>query len=157
MANYHKLLPAYAQFQAQFNADWVRVEDMLQRVEGLVRTGDLHTAHLDLEKIRPVFQEMFKRNGFSMLAIALVDLHDAMELALDAANAKNSSKVIELYTPISEILKVVEAEANDAEIQTIRRHLDALLTLANDSKSDQLPAKGDELKSSFVKVYLKRG
>ena len=130
---------------------------MLLRVEGLVRTGDLHSAHLDLEKIRPVFQDMFKRNGFSMLAIALVDFHDAMELALDAANTKNSSKVIELYTPISEKLKVVEAEANDAEIQTIRRHLDALLALANEAKSDQLPAKGEELKSSFVKVYLKRG
>jgi type IV secretory pathway VirJ component len=85
-----------------------------------VRTGDLHAAHLDLEKVRPVFQEMFKRNGFSMLSIALVDFHDAMELAMDAANAKNASKVIELYTPISEKLKAVEAEANDAEIQTIR-------------------------------------
>ncbi len=171
IANYDKLLPAYAQFQGkytayhpyalkrdgQLNSDLIRVAEMLQGVNGLVRTGDLHAAHLDLEKVRPVFQEMFKRNGFSMLSIALVDFHDAMELALDAANAKNSSKVMELYTPISEKLKAVEAEANDAEIQTIRRHLDALLALAIEAKSDQLAAKGEELKSSFVKVYLKRG
>jgi hypothetical protein len=171
IANYDKLLPAYQLFQGkytayhpyalkrdgQLNSDLVRVAGMLQGVNGLVRTGDLHAAHLDLEKVRPVFQEMFKRNGFSMLSIALVDFHDAMELALDAANAKNASKVIELYTPISEKLKTVEAEANDAEIQTIRGHLDALLALANVAKNDQLPAKGEELKSSFVKVYLKRG
>jgi hypothetical protein len=81
---------------------------------------------------------MFKRNGFSMLSIALVDFHDAMETALEAANAKSSSKVIELYAPISEKLKVVEAEANDAEIQTIRRHLDALLALAS-KRSCQRP------------------
>jgi hypothetical protein len=171
IANYDKLLPAYQKFQSkytayhpyalkrdgQLNSDLARVAEMLQGVNGLVRTGDLHAAHLDLEKVRPVFQEMFKRNGFSMLSIALVDFHDAMELALDAANSKNASKVIELYTPISEKLKTVEAEANDAEIQTIRRHLDALLALANEAKSDQLAAKGEELKSSFVKVYLKRG
>ena len=171
IANYEKLLPAYQQFlgkytayhpyavmrDGQFNLDLVRIAVMLQSVNGLVRTGDLHAAHLELEKVRPVFQDMFKRNGFSMLSIALVDFHDAMELALDAANAKNSSKVIELYTPISEKLKVVEAEANDAEIQTIRRHLNALLALAKEAKNDQLSAKGEELKSSFVKVYLKRG
>lgn len=171
IANYDKLLPAYQQFQekytayqpdalkrdVQLNADLVNVAGMLQGVNDLVRTGDLQAAHLDLEKVRPVFQDMFKRNGFSMLSIALVDFHDAMETALEAANAKNSSKVIELYAPISEKLKVVEAEANDAEIQTIRCHLDALLALANEAKSDQLAAKGEELKSSFVKVYLKRG
>jgi type IV secretory pathway VirJ component len=100
---------------------------------------------------------MLMRNGFSMLAVALVDFHDAMELALDAANAKNSSKVIELYLPISEKLKAIEADSNDAEIQSIRRHLDALLALANEAKNDQLPAQGEALKSSFVKVYLKRG
>jgi len=171
IANYAKLLPVYQKFQSkyrayhpyvlkrdgQLNSDLAHVAEMLQGVNGLVRTGDLHAAHLDLEKVRPVFQEMFKRNGFSMLSIALVDFHDAMELALDAANAKNASKVIELYTPISEKLKTVEAEANDAEIQTIRGHLDALLALASVAKNDQLAAKGEELKSSFVKVYLKRG
>jgi len=171
ISNYEKLLPVYAQFQGkytayhpyavkrdgQFNSDLSRVADMLRGVSNLVHTGDLHAAHLDLEKVRPVFQDMFKRNGFSMLAIALVDFHDAMELALDAANAKNANKVIALYTQISEKLKVVEAEANDAEIQAIRQHLDALLALANESKNDQLAAKGEALKSSFVKVYLKRG
>ena len=58
----------------------------------MVHTGDLHEAHLELEKVRPVFQEMFKRNGFSLLSVALVDFHDAMEVMLDAANAKDQGR-----------------------------------------------------------------
>ena len=171
VANYESLLPAYQRFQQKYSAyqpyalkgdgqlqsDLARVADMFAGVSTLVRTGDLHQAHLDLEKVRPVFQDMFKRNGFSMLAVALVDFHDAMELMLDAANAKDHSKLVALYAQVSEKLNVVEAETNDAEIQLIRKNLDALLGLAKEARNDQLPAKGEELKSSFVKVYLKRG
>ena len=35
--------------------------------------------------------------------------------------------------------------------------LRGLLGLAKAAQTDQLPAKGDALKSSFVKVYLQRG
>ena len=171
VANYESLLPAYKRFQEKYSAyqpyalkgdgqlqgDLARVADMLSAVGGLVRTGDLHQAHLDLEKVRPVFQDMFKRNGFSMLAVALVDFHDAMELMLDAANAKDQARLITLYPQVGEKLKVVEAEANDAEIQTIRKNLDDLAGLAKTGPADRLPAKGEKLKSSFVKVYLKRG
>jgi Protein of unknown function (DUF2892) len=171
IAKYDSLLPAYQQFQTKYTAyrpyalrsdgqlgsDLASVAGMLSGVNDMVRTGDLHQAHLALEKVRPVFQDMFKRNGFSMLAVALVDFHDAMELMLDAANAKDPGKLVALYPPVSDKLKAVEAEANDAEIQAIRKHLDELLTLAKESRTDQLAAKGDLLKSSFVKVYLKRG
>lgn len=171
IANYDVLLPAYKRFQekytayhpyalkgdGQLNSDLARVAGMLSGASDLVRSGDLHQAHLDLEKVRPVFQELFKRNGFSMLAVALVDFHDAMELVLDAAAAKDPGKLAALYPQVSDKLRVVEAEANDAEIQTIRRNLDDLLGLAKAARNDQLSAKGEELKSSFVKVYLKRG
>ena len=170
-AKYDLLMPAYAKFQdkystyrpyalksdTQLSSDLLAVQTMLQGVNDQVRTGDLHEAHLALEKVRPVFQEVFKRNGFSMLAVALVDFHDAMELMLDAATAKNADKLVELYPQVSDKLKAIEAEANDAEIQTIRKNLDALLAAANAKTLDVLPATGDALKTSFVKVYLKRG
>jgi Protein of unknown function (DUF2892) len=171
ITNYEQLLPAYQQFQTKYTRyqpyalkgdtqlplDMVRVATMLVDVNTLVRTGDLHQAHLDLEKVRPVFQEMFKRNGFSMLAVALVDFHDAMELVLDAATQKDTAKLIGLYPQVSDKLKAVEAETNDAEIQEIRKNLDELLAMANGASIDTMPAKGEVLKSSFVKVYLKRG
>ena len=171
VAHYESLMSAYQPFRsrysafkpyalrgdAQFDADLVRVAGMLRGVNQAVHTGDLHQAHLDLEKVRPVFQDIFKRNGFSMLAVALVDFHDAMELILDAANEKAAPKLIALYPQVSEKLKAVESEANDEEIQAIRKNLDDLLALAKDAGPEQLATKGEALKSSFIKVYLKRG
>lgn len=171
IANYDRLLPSFRAFQDKYTAhrpyalkgdaklgpDLAQVAGMIVGVNDLVRTGDLHQAHLALEKVRPVFQDIFKRNGFSMVAVALVDFHDAMELILDAANAKDPQKLAALYPEVSDKLKVVEAETNDVEIQAIRKNLDDLLGLAKTAQADALPAKGDALKSSFVKVYLQRG
>ena len=171
LVKYDLLIPAFAQFQkkytayqpnilkgdVQLNPDLNLVARMLAQVDALVRTGDLHQAHLDLEKVRPVFQSLFKRNGLSMLSVALVDFHDDMESLLEAANEKNTVKLVKLYPQVSEKLKAVEAEANDGEIAAIRKNLDELLELANTGRADQLSAKGEVLKSSFIKVYLKRG
>ncbi len=171
VANLDQLKPAFAAFttkyatyrpydlkgDTQLPADFATVGKILTDVEPLVRTGDLHQAHLDLEKVRPVFQDVFKRNGFSMLAVALVDFHDAMELILTAATEKDAAKVAALYPEISDKLKIVEAEANDDEIKAIRAALEDVLATANAGQLDALPAKGDTLKTNFVKVYLKRG
>lgn len=171
IANLDRLKPAFAAFTAKYSAyrpydlkgdaqlvtDFASVGNILTGVDPLVRSGDLHQAHLDLEKIRPIFQDVFKRNGFSMVSVALVDFHDAMELILTAANAKDASKVAALYPEVSDKLKVVEAEANDDEIKAIRTALDDVLANAQSSQLDALPTKGETLKSNFVKVYLKRG
>ena len=141
----------------QLTPDLVRVSGIIAGLSELVRTGDLHEAHLGLETVYPAFQEMFKRNGFSMLSVALVDFHDAMETMLDAANAKEPAKVVALYPQVSEKLKAVEAESNDVEIQAIRKNLDEVNELAKVPSSAQLQAKGEASKSSFIEVYLARG
>ena len=171
VAHYENLLPAYSRFKEKYTSyrpyilrndtqlpsDLARVAGIISGVKELVYRGDLKAAHLGLEEVRPVFQEMFKRNGFSMLSVALVDFHDEMERLLDAAGARDSVKLVALYAQASEKLKAVEAESNDAEVAAIRRNLDDLHTLAKTSQADSLAKKGDELKASFIKVYLKRG
>lgn len=171
IANYDLWVPAFEKFQgkysvyrpyvlrndAQFSADLVQVNDMMRAVKDPVKSGDLQQAHLDLEKVRPVFQTMFKRNGFSMLSVALVDFHDNMELMLDTANAKNAAKTLVLYEQVNAKLQAIEAEANDPEIKAIRFELDTLNALAKENKLDAMPAQSEKLKTSFVKVYLKRG
>ena len=171
IANYEQLLPAYQKFQDKYSAyqpfalrndrqlatDLASVAEIFKAVNDGVRTGDLHQAHLDLEKVRPVFQELFKRNSFSMLSVSLVDFHDAMELMLDAAHDKDATKIGAIYPQVSDKLKAVEAEANDAEIVAIRTNLDALVALAKDAKLEQLSEQAERLKSSFIKVYLQRG
>jgi hypothetical protein len=76
---------------------------------------------------------------------------------LDAANAKDPAKIVVIYPQASEKLKTIEDESNDAEIQAIRKNLDGLQAMAKGPAGDQLPAQGDALKTSFIKVYLKRG
>ncbi|HXK37513.1 MAG TPA: DUF2892 domain-containing protein [Candidatus Paceibacterota bacterium] len=169
--NYQKLIMAYAPFSAkyqsyhpyalrgdgQLNSDLIRVGQIIASVNDKVNTGDLKAAHTDLEQVRPVFQEIFKRNNFSMLAVTLVDFHDAMEKILTPATEKNIEGTLAVYGEVSEKLKAVEAEANDTEIQSIRLRLDELYLLAQKGEAAKLPEKGNELKSAFVKVYLVRG
>lgn len=169
--NYQKLIFAYAPFRAKYlayhpyalrgdallNDDLIKAGQIIASVSDKVNAGDLKSAHTDLEQVRPIFQEIFKRNGFSMLAVTLVDFHDAMETIIARADTKDAAGAIAVYAEVSDKLKAVEAEANDADIQSIRQKLDALFTLAQQGAADQLPAKAAELKSSFVKVYLVRG
>jgi hypothetical protein len=171
ISNYNLLVVGFADFQQkysnyqpyvlrsdeQFVLDLAEIEKNIVDVKQDIYTVDLKAAHLALEQVRPITQEMFKRNGFSMLAIALVDFHDSMEKVLDMANAKDATGVIATYVEANGKLLTIEKEANDEEIQAIRRNLDALLKLAQDKNIDALPTKANELKSSFVKVYLKRG
>lgn len=171
VSNYQKLMLEYGLFQAKyqryhpyivaqdkaFNSDLDRIAVLIANPKEKILTGDLKSAHLDLEQVRPVFQDILKRNGFSMLAVYLVDFHDAMEKIITAADNKSPESVISTYPEVSDKLKMVEETANDAEIQSIRQNLDQLLSLANANNTAALSAKAAELKSSFVKVYLKRG
>lgn len=170
-ANYGKLVAELAVFKDKFatykpfviksdklfDADMAMATLIVLEQEGEIKLGDLAGAHTQLEGIRPIFQSMLKRNGFSMLAVSLVDFHDTMEEVLDPASAKNAAQTLAAYPHADEKLKEVEAAANDEEIQAIRKNLDELKALAEQGKTEELPAKGAALKSSFVKVYLKRG
>ena len=171
VSNYDKLVTEYAVFYKKystyhpyvfksdnkFNANLKEVSDTITSLRENVYTGDLKQTHTSFESIRPIFQDILKRNGFSMLAVSLVDFHDAMEKIIAAADAKNSDQLIAVYPEVDLKLKEVEAIVNDEEIQMIRTKLEETLSLAKEGKVDLLSSKAAELKSSFVKVYLKRG
>ncbi len=157
MDKYRTYRPYALRGDSQFAADMERVEGIIAAVEPGIRSGNLAQTHKDLEGIRPIYQEMLKRNGFSMLAVYLVDFHDAMEGVLDAAAAKDAARVQSAYAEADARLKTVEETANDAEIQAIRAALDDVLSAAKDGQTDVLPDLGAKLKAKFVKVYLQRG
>lgn len=170
--NYNQLVSAYAEFKDKYakfrpvslrgdnklTDDLERVDTLIKDVEAEVRSGDLKSAHTKLEEVRPVWQDVFKRNGYSMLAVTLVDFHDSMEKVLDPANAGNAQGVQDAYVDADLKLKAVEEEANDDEIKAIRNNLDQLLEMAKrQAGKEDLSKQAAALKSSFVKVYLKRG
>jgi hypothetical protein len=171
IVNYDKLVLEYANFSKKytnyhpqvisgdknFNSDLVKVQSIIVGLKDKVYSGNLKESHTNFEEIRPIFQEILKRNDFSMLAVYLVDFHDSMEKVIAEADKKNPAGVIETYVDANEKLMTVEEVANDDEIKAIRNNFEALLELAKSGNSEALPAKAAELKSSFVKVYLKRG
>lgn len=168
---YEKLIPAYTQFKKkytnykpyalkgdiQLNSDLEKIGTLLNDIKDGVYSGDLPSTHTKLEEIRGIEQEMFKRNGFSMLAVALVDFHDIMEEVIAWADAKDTQKIISTYTIADEKLKEIELELNDEGIQAIRKNLDTILETANTNQVELLPKQAQELKTSFVKVYLIKG
>lgn len=149
--------PYVLKSDSQFDSDLSKVATIINDSKTGVYEGDLPSTHVKLEAVRPVFQEMFKRNGFTMLAIALTDFHDSMEKLIAAADVKKPADIISNYPESSGILNQIEGELNDAGIKAIRQNLEDLLSLAKENKVDDLPKKAAELKSSFVKVYLVKG
>jgi len=171
IANYDQLVTEYSAFYSkykayqpyaiksdtQFVADIEKVFSIINSQKNAVYTGDLKQAHTDFELIRPIFQDILKRNNFSLLAVTLVDFHDAMEKIIAAADAKDATQLLAVYPEVDIKLQAIEEVTNDAEIQSIRLKLDEIRTLAENGQNDLLPQKAGELKSAFVKVYLKRG
>jgi hypothetical protein len=171
VSNYDKLVTEYAVFykkystyhpyvfksDSKFNADLKEVSDTITSLKENVYSGDLKQTHTNFESVRPVFQDILKRNGFSLLAVSLVDFHDAMEKIITAADAKDTTQLLSVYPEVDLKLKEVEAIVSDEEIQTIRTKLEEVVSLAKEGKTELLSSKAAELKSAFVKVYLKRG
>jgi hypothetical protein len=171
VSNYDALVVEYAGFlskystyqpyafkaDSNFTSDLKKVSDIISSSKDAVYSGDLNQTHLVFETIRPIFQDILKRNNFSLLAIALVDFHDAMEKIIAAADAKDSVQLLSVYPEVDTKLKAVEEIVNDGEIQLIRAKLEEVVSMAKAGQFEGLSAKAAELKSSFVKVYLKRG
>jgi hypothetical protein len=151
---YKDYRPSVIKADKLFSKDIENVSAIISDVRNGIYTGNLTDAHKMLEEVRPIFQKILTRNGLLPLSVALVDFHDVMELVLDAANKKDASKVAEVYPKADEKLRAVEAISSEPGIMSIRANLDEVLSLANENKTAELPAKAGELKASYVKVYL---
>lgn len=154
---YSSYKPYVVKCDSLFESDLITIDLKIKELKDEVYTWDLQKSHLSLETIRPIFQELLKRNNFSMLAVSLVDFHDVMEKVIDASDTKDITLLNTAYLEADEKLKAVEIEANDEEIKAIRNSLEEIKSLADNWELDKLSDKAQELKTNFVKVYLKRG
>lgn len=73
---YEKLIPAYAEFQnkytnyqpyalktdKEFTNDLEKISVLISDIKEGIYNGNLADTHIKLEDIRPIFQEIFKRN-----------------------------------------------------------------------------------------------
>lgn len=171
ISNYNQLLAQYAVFNEKysryhplaiagdkkFNQDLASIGELFESLRIMVNTGNLKTSHAEFEKARPIFQDILVRNGFSMFSIALVDFHDSMEKVIEAADKKDAAGVIISYVEADDKLKAVETGEIHEGVDAIRDNLEGVLELAKTGDPDSLSAKAAELKSSFIKVYMKAG
>ena len=146
--------PRKLQQDIAFNSDLGKAHELAVQASDDIDDGDLGEAHTTLEGIRPIFNELLRRNDLSLLSVALVDFHDSMELVIEAGDVENSERVIEHYTIADTKLKVVETELNNEGVQAIRTQLDTMLDLATEGKTSELPNQAAKLKMSYVTVYL---
>lgn len=166
--NYEKLAPRLEDFvekymaykpwairwDVQFDTDMKWVEATIVSIKDAIYDGDLPATHIKLEWIRATFQEIFKRNGFSLLTVALVDFHDIMEVIIDAADDKDAQKIIDTYPSANEKLIEVEAMLNTEPVQLIRSNLETIYKSAKENKWELLADQAQTLKANFIKVYL---
>lgn len=152
---YSSYKPVAIRGDKEFDSDIKKIVAAVDAADSDVRGGDLGSAHVQLEPIRSMFQTVLKRNDFSMLGMALSDFHDAMEVVVDAASKKDSGGVILSLVEADMRLKAAEEIADTKDIRDIREKLDQLASAAKEEKTDALPQYGSDLKSSFVRAYLK--
>jgi hypothetical protein len=151
---YKDYRPQEIKSDARFSGDMNNVSAIISGVKEEIYAGNLTEAHRTLEGVRPIFQGILTRNNLLPLSVALVDFHDAMETVLGAANNKNAAGVMEAYPQADEKLKSVESINDESGIKIIRANLDAVMNLAKENKTGELPAKAADLKASYVIVYL---
>ncbi len=168
---YDQLVAAYAEFSVtyavyrpyvvrgdlRFTQDLQSVQEIISSVKDGVYAGDLGQTHKKLEEVRPIFQELFKRNGFSMESMALVDFHDIMEALIASADLKDAQGVLSGYVIASDSLKIVEKEDTSEGIRKIRTALETLKQDAEKQNVDALKGDAAELKKQFIAVYLLKG
>jgi hypothetical protein len=122
-----------------------------------VDQGLLEEGHQVLERVRPIYQDMQRRNGISPLSVALVDFHDAMELVLDAANERDVDEVRATVSELERLMGEILEIDTSSDIRTIASAVQDVRQAAEQGDADRLPGLGASLKSAFVKVYLARG
>ncbi|MFA5916956.1 MAG: DUF2892 domain-containing protein [Candidatus Gracilibacteria bacterium] len=152
---YSQYKPFVLKSDKELNKNLLEIRDILTKSKDLIYTGDLSVAHKNFEEVRTIFQNILKRNNFSMLNIALVDFHDVMEVLIDASDKKDLQKIIATYPEADTKLKDVENYlSNNADVKIIRANLENLVNNAKENTGADLSKLAQDLKASFIKVYL---
>lgn len=157
----------------QFNRDSFFMDDMdkilglSNKALSLTQNSEFEHAHLTLEEVRDVWQQIFIRNKIISLNYLMVDFHDLMELAEVKALDKDVDGVL-YYCPIlkerwSEMFKVETKLVGDKLINFYDllkqedKNINDLCIAAETHNLEDLPELGVRLKQGFIKPYLTYG
>lgn len=142
---------------AKLAPDLERAAGLASEAGPLIERGELARAHEVLEGVRPILNDILRRNGLSELKVALVDFHDQMERVVDAGKDWSAPSTLAALPTAEAGLRAVERALDDARVRAIRAALDRVRGLAEQGAVDELPEAAGALKSAFVKLYLAEG
>ncbi len=133
----------------------------------LIDGDNLRDAHLELEKVRQIWQETFKRNDVTMLGFYLTEYHDLMEKAIEQADTKdivalkdtcNSMKIawdnVE-QTPVN--FKEADTLDYNNKIAANLENINKLCSAVDNSDLEGIKDASSKLKGLFIPLYLKYG
>jgi hypothetical protein len=144
-----------------------KINNLVNEAGVLINAGELHEAHLKLEEVRGLWQEIFERNKVSMVGFYLTEFHDVMEKAVDGSNDPNFEKLSKVCDELNEKWAKVESLKLDLSADKMqdyeekkkaeKQNIDAFCekVLANDDA--ELVSLAGKLKKGFISIYLAYG
>jgi 4-hydroxy-3-methylbut-2-enyl diphosphate reductase IspH len=141
-----------------------KISTVIAKADILIKDNKSKEAHLELEKVRQVWQETFKRNNVTMLGFYLTEFHDIMEKAIEESDKKNFEKLyiicVDMNNAWAEVVNTQTEFSNNQEYiakiseetSNVNKFCDAVK-----NRQDTVKDLSANLKSTFVPFYLKYG
>lgn len=141
----------------EFEKDLGTIKISIDGVKEKIVHGNLSAAYFNLESIRPVTNDMLRRNGLDDEKVKIADFYVTIEIINDAVDEKDLQKVLNAYSIANEKLKDIEASVNTTDVQLMRANLESIRSLSKNGEIDKLPSRVAELKSNYLRIYMKSG
>jgi hypothetical protein len=154
---YSSYKPFVIKRDSQFDSSLIEAQKIAKNSKDKINYGNLTSAYFELDSIRPVFNDILRRNKLSSVKVLIIDFNEVLGPIADAAENKKVQEVIRMYYLANERLKDIESDLNNTEVKMLRVNLDSLKDLAERDEINKLPPKARELKSSYLRAYMKYG
>ena len=154
---YSSYKPYVIRKDKSFGADIKKIKEIIEESKHKIYYGNITSGYIALGSIRPVINDIRRRNKLEGDKAAFSDFYGPMEILIDAAKAGDIQEIERSYPLANEKLKYIESFMNTSEVQSIRINLDNIYTLAKKRELDKLSLRAAELESSYLNAYLKTG
>jgi hypothetical protein len=154
---YSSYKPYVIRKDKSFGADIKKIKEIIEESKHKIYYGNITSGYIALGSIRPVINDIRRRNKLEGDKAAFSDFYGSMEILIDAAKAGDIQEIERAYPLANEKLKYIESFMNTSEVQSIRINLDNIYTLAKKRELEKLSLRAAELESSYLNAYLKTG
>lgn len=144
-----------------FNTDLNEISTWNQKALYQINNKEFKEAHLTLEKIRPIWQEIFKRNNFNLFGLYMIDFHDSMEVSTEAETTQeildNCADLNEKWNQVNANLPEVQTDEFKTLLKIEDTNVKEICSITKITELEQIKKLQGDIKSDFVKLYLKYG